>query len=203
MKSKSILIAALFTFLIGNSACDPEEVCQATYLADIALETFNATYDGLVNEPDGTVKEYYTLGHTVVNTINDIFGCEANAQTAGANRMFRRITHSDNPDFSNSTVAQQIHFDVNELTPGASGQFGNQLAFLQNGYYLFHSMTDSDEVVAERKESNNTNDNPLSRSSTINYDNVIHITLASDKPIYDSSGNRIFFETISTIIKYE
>jgi hypothetical protein len=203
MKSKSILFVTLFSLFIGNSACDPEEVCQATYLADLALETFNATYEGLVTDPDGTVKEYYTIGHTLINVIKDIAGCETNAQTAGANRMFRRITFSDNPNFSNPTVVQQKHFDVNELVPGATGLFGNQLAFLQNGYYLFHSTADSDDVVDERNENNNEDDKPLERSSSINYNNVIHVTRASDRPIFDANGERIYFETISTIIKYE
>jgi len=206
MKSKSILIATLFAFFIGNSACDRLEVCQATYLADLALETFNATYDGLVTDPDGTVKEYYTIGHTLINVIKDIAGCEANAQTAGANRMFRRITFSDNPNFSNPTVVQQLHFDVNELAPGATGLFGNQLAFKQNGYYEFRSMADSDEDIDERNENNNEDDKPLERSpstNSINYNNVIHITRASDRPTFDANGERIYFETISTIIKYE
>ena len=202
MKTSKLLVLLISIFFFQSCCslfktdCPPcEDIQQGAELADLFLDDFESII--VPDEEEGSVA--YDIIHTIVNLANN-FECPEEVSSAGSHMDRLQLVYSEDENFTNPVVVESQTANVNQMTnPNDEYQVVSEIAFQTAGFYIIDNSIDDTNLVPERNEANNNDENAVgSRLSEAGFSSytVIHITedmlqstnkkVTSEKPKYIS-----------------
>lgn len=171
---KIIAISIMFLQLQGccpifNVNCETcDDVQQGAELADLLLDNFESE-----SEENSTT---YNIIHTIVNFASS-FECPDEVSSATLHEDKLQLVYSETEDFNNAIVVATQNAEVNQITvPNDSYRVSSEVTFEQDGYYVIDNSIDDTNLVEERDESNNTDQNSPGARYKYAPERIIHIT---------------------------
>ncbi|MEM5565373.1 hypothetical protein WNY78_09665 [Psychroserpens sp. AS72] len=182
MKTLKLIVLLISAFFLQSCCslfktdCPPcEDIQQGAELADLLLDDFESII--VQNEEEGSVA--YDIIHTIVNLATN-FECPEEVTSAGNHMDRLQLIYSEDENFTNPVVVESQTANVNQTTNANDNyQVVSEIAFQTAGFYIIDNSIDNTNLVPERNEANNNDENALgarlSKTSFSSY-TVIHIT---------------------------